>query len=207
MYVMPLSDSIGTVLGAKIVYSDVTRYKRLQEELQQLQIELETANEELQSANAELKTTNEELQSAIEELETTNEELQSTNEELETMNEELQSTNEELEATNEQLRQRGAELDQVNEFMNFILASLRDGVIVVDRELRVHAWNKRAEDLWGLLRACLSGDLPIAETVLDAVNRPGKPIKIRVICTPRHASSDAQRGVILTLQEVRDSSA
>src|SRR5262249_40617927 len=95
--VVPLDDAGGDTLGVQIIFVDVSRYRRLQEQLEHSKNELETAYEELQSSNEELETTNEELQSTNEELETTNEELQSTNEELETMNEELQSTNEELE--------------------------------------------------------------------------------------------------------------
>ncbi|MCA1553079.1 MAG: PAS domain-containing protein, partial [Chloroflexi bacterium] len=91
--IVPLFDANARALGTKFTFSDVSRFKRLEEALQQSHLELET--------------TNEELQSTVEELETTNEELQSTNEELETMNEELQSTNEELGATNDLLRQRG----------------------------------------------------------------------------------------------------
>ena len=148
-------------------------------------MELETAYEELQSTNEELETTNEELQSTVEELETTNEELQSTNEELETMNEELQSTNEELETINDEVRQRGEDLNQANRFLESVLTSLRSGVAVVDRELRLLAWSRHAEELWGLrndevsgqhllnldiglplqrlrpaLKACLNGDTP-----------------------------------------------
>src|SRR5262245_52480061 len=86
--VTPLADASGETLGVQISFNDVSRYRRLQEELERSKNELETAYEELQSSNEELETTNEELQSTNEELETTNEELQSTNEELETMNEE-----------------------------------------------------------------------------------------------------------------------
>ena len=98
--IIPLLDSQGNALGASITFNDVSRYKKLQKDLEHSNQELEMAYEELQSTNEELETTNEELQSTVEELETTNEELQSTNEELETMNEELQSTNEELQTIN-----------------------------------------------------------------------------------------------------------
>ena len=99
--ITPLIDPTDTIVGVSVSFTDVTRYKRLQEELEHSNQELEMAYEELQSTNEELETTNEELQSSNEELETTNEELQSTNEELETMNEELQSTNEELQTVND----------------------------------------------------------------------------------------------------------
>jgi two-component system CheB/CheR fusion protein len=162
--VTPLIDQNGDVLGTKVTFSDITRYRALQEELQHSRQELETAYEELQSTNEELETTNEELQSTIEELETTNEELQSTNEELETineeiqstneelqtMNEELQSTNEELQTMNEELRTRSTELNDANAFLQSILGSIRAGVIVVGRNMQVQIWNKEAEDLWGL---------------------------------------------------------
>src|SRR4051794_19099973 len=92
--------------GFSVAFHDVTRSRRLQDELELSNRQLETAYEELQSTNEELETTNEELQSMVEELETTNEELQSTNEELETMNEELHSTNDEFQAINEELRER-----------------------------------------------------------------------------------------------------
>src|SRR5439155_14601785 len=81
---------------------------------------------------------------------TTNEELQSTNEELETMNEELQSSNEELQTVNEELRQRTEDLDTNNNFLVSILSSLRSGVAVIDRNLAVLIWSRRAEDLWGV---------------------------------------------------------
>ena len=148
--VAPLRDASVGDLGVLIAYSDVTGYRRLTRELEQSHQELETAYEELQSTNEELETTNEELQSTVEELETTNEELQSTNEELETMNEELQSTNEELQTINDELRQRGEELNAANAFLQSVMTSLRGGVAVVDRELRLLAWSRHAEELWGL---------------------------------------------------------
>src|SRR4030095_3440304 len=147
LHVSPLSEPAS---GTVITFTDVTAYRGLQRELEQSHRELETAYEELQSTNEELETTNEELQSEWEERETTNEELQSTKEELETMNEELQSTNEELQAINDELRQRGDELNSANAFLQSVMASLRGGVAVVDRELRLLAWSRHAEELWGL---------------------------------------------------------
>jgi two-component system, chemotaxis family, CheB/CheR fusion protein len=154
--VTPLQDN-GVPIGVCISFNDVTRYQRLEDDIQRakqdadtVNEELQAANEELQSINEELEATNEELQSTNEELETTNEELQSTNEELETMNEELQSTNEELNTINEELRERTDELNHSNAFLNSILFSLRGGVVVVDRNNNVLIWNYMAEDLWGL---------------------------------------------------------
>jgi two-component system CheB/CheR fusion protein len=193
------------------------------EELQSTSEELETTNEELQSTNEELETTNEELQSTNEELETTNEELQSTNEELETTNEELQSTNEELATVNEQLRERTVEAVSVNTFLQGILATLPSSVIVVDRELQVQLWNHQSEELWGLradevtgkhllnldiglpvdqlkdpVRECLSDGSADGAVELEAVNRRGRAIDVRVSLRPLHTAKGVA-GVIVLL--------
>src|SRR5262249_49988786 len=224
--VIPLIDASLEIVGSKIAFRDVTRYRRLEEDLKNSHQELETANEELQSTNEELETTNEELQSTVEELETTNEELQSTNEELETMNEELQSTNEELQTANEQLRQSGDELNRANSFFENILSSFRDGVIVVDSELRVHAWNSKAEDLWGLrssevqnkhlmnldiglpvdllrhsLRQCLSGESSLEHLTVPATNRRGRRIELEVSCSPFKLGDNHTWGAILMMED------
>src|SRR5215813_12893393 len=78
--IQPLSRRDGSMDGVSVTFIDTTMVTRLQQEVKQVRVDLETAYEELQSTNEELETTNEELQSSIEELETTNEELQSTNE-------------------------------------------------------------------------------------------------------------------------------
>jgi two-component system, chemotaxis family, CheB/CheR fusion protein len=148
--VTPLIDPGGTMIAIKIALTDVTRTRQLQLELERLRQDVEAAYEAQQSTQEELETTNEELQSSNEELETTNEELQSANEELETMNEELQSTNDELEQVNRELQRRTEELSQSNAFLGAVLGGIDSGVIVVDRELRVTAWNPMSEELWGL---------------------------------------------------------
>ena len=221
VHITPLTGEGIDVIGVVVAFEDVTPFKRLKDELLSFNQELETAYEEVQSTNEELQTTNEELQSTVEELETTNEELQSTNEELETMNEELQSANEELEAINSELRERSNELDRAKSFLESILASLRDGVIVVDGDFHILAWNERSEDLWGLrsdetvgkhllnldigipvdqlrtpIRACLASVQP-QEISLDIINRRGKPMNCRVALTPLQGVMGESRGVII----------
>ena len=221
--VTPLTDPDGEQLGASVTFTDVSATNRLQIELTRSRQELETAYEEVQSSNEELETTNEELQSTVEELETTNEELQSANEELETMNEELQSTNGELQAMNTELLQRGAEVDRLNAFVESVLGSLDAGVIAVDSELRVVVWNSRSTDLWGLrddevmgqplleqdiglpvvdlapaIRACLAGDTSETESVVTALTRRGRTIRVRVTCMPVHGARGTQGVVLLT---------
>jgi len=224
--IVPLLHNGGSLLGVSISFIDVTRYHRLQEELQRSHQELETAYEELQSTNEELETTNEELQSTVEELETTNEELQSTNEEMETMNEELQSTNEELQTANEELRQRTDEFNRTNNFLASILTSLRVGVVVVDRNLCIQIWNRRAEDFWGLranevigqfflnleiglpvdqlkslIRSVINNEAEAQDITLEAVNRRGKAIQCRVTCVPLFGTNKEIHGGILLMEE------
>jgi two-component system CheB/CheR fusion protein len=219
--VVPLLADGGTPFGASILFEDVSRYARLQTELEGNRRDLELAYEELQSTIDELETTNEELQSANEELQTTNEELQSTNEELETMNEELQSTNEELETINDELRDRTSELNRVNEFLEAILASLAIGVAVLDRQQRVLVWNHHAEDLWGLrqdeavdhhllsldigfpveqlagpLRSVLGGASPREAATVEAVNRRGRAIHCATTILPLLGQDGDGRGVL-----------
>ncbi|MEU4426755.1 CheR family methyltransferase [Actinoplanes sp. NPDC024001] len=226
--ISPLSGADGSLLGVNLIFHDVTAARRLQDDLEHANQQLEAAYEELQSTNEELETTNEELQSTVEELETTNEELQSTNEELETMNEELQSTNDELQSINDQLRVSTSRLDEANVFLETVLTSLQAGVAVVDPDLRIRMWNQRAEDLWGLragevigqhflnldiglpidrvrplLRGALGAGGESAEIQLDAVNRRGRAIAVRVACTPLRGpdgGSGAQDGVIVVME-------
>jgi two-component system, chemotaxis family, CheB/CheR fusion protein len=225
--VAPLTSSDGSAVGTSISFQDVSRYKRLQDSLEESKAKLETAFEELQSTAEELETTNEELQSTNEELETTNEELQSTNEELETMNEELQSTNEELETMNDELRLRTHDLHEVNSFLESILVSLRAGVVVLDTELRVQAWNDEAAELWGLRSDEVEGQhfanldigLPVddllplvrtaltspaesssdGEVVLEATNRRGRPFDCHVTISPLLSPAREVRGAILVM--------
>ncbi len=223
--VIPLSNTNGELLGALIVFHDVTRYNQLEQELLRSTQELETAYEELQSANEELETTNEELQSTNEELETTNEELQSTNEELETMNEELHSSNEELQTTNDELRDLTNEVNRINGFLESILTSLRMGMVVLDNRFSIQLWNSGAAKLWGLqgeevvgffffdldiglpveqlrepVRACQNGASEYQEVVLDAINRRGRAMRCRVVCTPLIVVNQ-QHGIILLMED------
>jgi two-component system, chemotaxis family, CheB/CheR fusion protein len=223
---IPLLGPGGVIAGVSISFSDITRYQMLQTEVETAKREVETAYEELQSTVEELETTNEELQSTNEELETTNEELQSTNEELETMNEELQSTNEELETINEELNQRTDELNRTNDFLESILASIAAGVIVVDDQLRITAWNPGAQEQWGLRREEVQGEhlmnldigLPVeelrrpllkalsdggasSEINVTATNRRGKSLPYKVSCSPLH-NVGAKHGAILFMEEV-----
>jgi two-component system CheB/CheR fusion protein len=228
IHINPLVDAENGLLGVSIVFFDVTGTRALLDKVVQTNRQLEAAYEELQSTNEELETTNEELQSTVEELETTNEELQSTNEELETMNEELQSTNDELHTINDTLRERSLELDDAKSFLDSLTNSVRMGMVVVDREMRVVVWNRECEDLWGLRVDETAGTrlteldigLPmetvrplignafvdqdgIGETEVEAVNRRGRQTRVRVMCSS-FRSGEGDVGGALLLMEVLD---
>jgi two-component system CheB/CheR fusion protein len=145
------------------------------------------------------------------------------------MNEELQSTNEELETINDEVRQRSDDLNTANRFLESVLTSLRSGVAVVDRELRLLAWSRHAEELWGLradevggqhllnldiglpvqrlrpaLKACLGGESSHEHVLLDAVNRRGRKIVCQVTCAPLLGAEANVTGVIIVMDEVTD---
>jgi two-component system, chemotaxis family, CheB/CheR fusion protein len=220
--VVPLTDDRQVLLGAGVSFTDVTRSRRYKQEL-------EHANQGLEDAYAELQSSNEELQSTVEELETTNEELQSTNEELETMNEEMQSTNEELQTINDELGERTTELNQLNAFLESIWAGLGGAVAVADPDLRVLVWNRGSENLWGVrqeevqgqhflnldiglpldkvrpaLRASMSGDNGTQTVMVDATNRRGRRVQVRVSCSPLVGDHKDIHGVILVVEERPD---
>jgi two-component system CheB/CheR fusion protein len=104
---------------------------------------------------------------------------------------------------------------------------MRGAAVVVNRDLNVLVWNERAHDLWGLradevqgksvlnldiglpvgelrapIRACLQDGADYKEIVLDAVNRRGKSMRCRVICTPLMSPGKRREGVILMMDEL-----
>ncbi|MGQ0776024.1 MAG: CheR family methyltransferase [Pseudonocardiales bacterium] len=227
--ITPLVHRDSSLLGVTLIFHDISESRRLQDELQHANRQLEGAYEELQSTNEELETTNEELQSTVEELETTNEELQSTNEELETMNEELQSTNDELQTINDELRDRTIDLNESNDFLESILTSLHAGVTVISHDMTIQVWNRRAEELWGLrqdeaigrrfldldiglptdrlrplIRQTLGGDDGPHELQVEAVNRRGRSITVRVLCTALNNTRLGAKGALVVIEQGPD---
>ncbi|MGH3931661.1 MAG: CheR family methyltransferase [Pseudonocardiaceae bacterium] len=227
--ITPLVHRDSSLLGVTLIFHDVSESRRLQDDLQHANRQLEAAYEELQSTNEELETRNEELQSTVEELETTNEELQSTNEELETMNEELQSTNDELQTINDELRDRTLDLNEANDFLESILTSLRAGVTVISHDMTIQVWNRHAEELWGLrqdealgrnflhldiglptdqlrpiIRQTLGGDDGPYELQVEAVNRRGRAITVRVLCIALNTMRLGAKGALLVIERESD---
>jgi two-component system CheB/CheR fusion protein len=217
---LPLVDPAGALLGVNVTFTDVTPFHELQDELKLTRHEMDTTSEELQSANEELETTNEELQSTVEELATTNEELHATNAEKQTLNDALQ-------ATNERLVQHAQDIEQLNGFLQAVLASLRHGVVVVDPELRVLAWNAQAEAYWKLTddevrgRSFLDLDLglparpvaallqaasrrtdgPAPSDTIPATDRYGADLLLRVTANDLVSPQGERLGIILMLEQ------
>lgn len=114
--------------------------------------------------------------------------------------------NDELQLSNDALREGQDEVDRLNRFMSTMLGSMNSGVAVVDGDLKVLAWNAKAQDLWGIradeavgqpllgldiglplegLRAPLLEQLDGAgggptQIEMDAVNRRGRALRVRV---------------------------
>jgi two-component system CheB/CheR fusion protein len=124
--------------------------------------------------------------------------------------------NEQLHSINEELRERSADLSRANSLFESILAGMHSGVVVLDRAMRVVAWNYRSEDLWGLgsddvmgqnflsldiglpvdrmrapIEACIAGDAPLSEVVLDATKRRGGRAGVQGHHLTAHRGNDA----------------
>lgn len=108
----------------------------------QLERELAQLREDIRTITEDQEAVNEELQSANEELLSGSEELQSLNEELETSKEEIQSTNEELTTLNQELLDRNEQLNIARLFAESIIATIREPLIVLDKDMKVRMANQ-----------------------------------------------------------------
>jgi two-component system CheB/CheR fusion protein len=110
--------------------------------VKKLQAEIEATKDDIRSILEEQEASNEELQSANEEIVSSNEELQSINEELETSKEEVESSNEELMTINNELQVRNEQLAEAHEYSVAVSETIREAVLVLDRDFRVMSANK-----------------------------------------------------------------
>lgn len=128
---------------------------------------------------------------------------------------------------NDELRQRSEALNQLNDFLESMFTSLRSGLAVLDRELRVTVWNRQAQELWGVrreeaeqvhffsldiglplpeiahaMRACLAGTIDRHEVILPALNRRGRAIACKISLFPLVGrEGDRPRGVIVLMDD------
>ncbi|MFN5464495.1 MAG: chemotaxis protein CheB [Cyanobacteriota bacterium] len=120
-------------------------------EIERLEHELLTSQDSLRRSLIHLEQANEELEASSEELQASSEELQSSNEELEASNEELQATNDELALLNQQLRVRSDEFEHLNTDLENIQRSLNQGMVIVDKQLRIARFSPLAVRVFGLV--------------------------------------------------------
>lgn len=120
-------------------------------EIARLENELLSSQDSLRRSLADLESANEELEASAEELQASSEELQSSNEELESSNEELHATNEELATLNQQLRTRSEELQLLTTDLENIQNSLNQGMVIVDRDLRITRYTPLAVRVFALV--------------------------------------------------------
>jgi len=146
--------------------------------IEQLERELAQLREDMRTVTEEQETANEELQSANEELLSGSEELQSLNEELETSKEEIQSTNEELTTLNRELLDRNEQLNLLRLYSESIVATIREPLVVLDKEMKVRTANPSFYKKFGAREADTEGrsffslgngqwDLPSLRSMLD----------------------------------------
>ena len=213
IHFVPVIDPGGAKEGVALTFMDVSLTRRVHDELLQ--------------ANRGLETAYRELQVTIEDLATTNEELSSTNTGLESMKAELQFNSDELESLGDQLRARTAELVAADDLLESMLVGRRNGLVVIDRGLRVSFWNDRSAELWGLrphdasnrhflnldvglpveelrdpILAVLAGHSDRETADLDAVTRRGREFTCRVSVMPLSGRDRQIRGAIILTEDV-----
>lgn len=119
--------------------------------VRELEDELMALREDMRSIVEEQEAANEELQSVNEEIVSSNEELQSINEELETSREELESSNEELITINQELQMRNEQLAEVQEYSEAVFATIRESLLILDKNLRIKTANACFYQTFGLI--------------------------------------------------------
>jgi two-component system, chemotaxis family, CheB/CheR fusion protein len=136
-------------------YSAVSKESRVN----QLEDELFTLRDDMGNLVEAQETANEELQSVNEEILSSNEELQSINEELETSKEELESSNEELITVNQELQMRNEQLMEIQEYSEAVFTTIREGLLILDKNLRIKNANSCFYRMFGLTEEETQGKL------------------------------------------------
>jgi two-component system CheB/CheR fusion protein len=192
------------------------------QQIARLEKELLTSHDTLRRSLADLEEANEELEASAEELQASSEELQSSNEELESSNEELQATNEELATLNQELRARSTELQQLSTDLVNIQNSLNQGMVIVDRELRITRYTPLAVRVFALVEDDIGQPLmgipttvplpglrsALAEVLAGASRRnieaESEDISYLVQVLPYQEQEGQRIGAIITLTDVSE---
>jgi two-component system, chemotaxis family, CheB/CheR fusion protein len=200
----------------------LTRAPDFDRQIARLEKELLTSHDTLRRSMADLEGANEELEASAEELQASSEELQSSNEELESSNEELQATNEELATLNQQLRARSEELQLLSSDLENIQSSLNQGMVIVDRELRITRYTPLAVRVFALVEGDIGQPLlgipttvalPGLRTALGEVLAGASRRSIEAVnediaylaqVLPYQEQDGQRRGAIVTLTDVSE---
>lgn len=168
---------------------------------EQQEKELASLREDMRTFMEDQEAIIEELQSANEELMSGSEELQSLNEELETSKEEIQSTNEELTTLNQELFDRNEQLNLSRLYAESIVATIREPLLVLDRNMQVKTANRSFYEKFGIAEEEVEGrplysvedgkwDIPALRTALGTVLSREKRIKDLEISYPLRGAGE-----------------
>jgi len=217
-FISEATDGTGPAAGP----AGVDRTAAFSSEIERLERELLSSQDSLRRSMADLEQVNEELEASSEELQASSEELQSSNEELEASNEELQATNQELAELNQQLRGRSNQLERLNNELENIQSSLSQGMVIVDRQLRISRFSPLAVRVFGLVDGDIGQPLigvpttvplpGLREALLAVVNGEGRrnleasseEISYLVQIMPYRDRDAANLGAIITLTDVSE---
>ena len=134
----------GPADAASAAPADVARLAELEQELETVRAELQSAVRNLDLSSQEQKAINEEALSV-------NEEFQSTNEELLTSKEELQSLNEELTALNSQLQGTLEQQRTTSNDMQNVLNSTDVATLFLDTSLKIRFFTPATRSLFSII--------------------------------------------------------
>ena len=177
----------------------------------QLEKELNSLREDMRNFVEDQEAIIEELQSANEELLSGSEELQSLNEELETSKEEIQSTNEELTTLNQELFDRNEQLNLARLYAESIIATIREPLLVLDRNMQVRTANRSFYEKFGTTEEDTEGrsvyglgkgewDVPSLRTALGSLL--SRESRIKDIEVAYASSTAGQRALLLNAARI-----
>ncbi len=188
--------------------------------------EITRLRRELEASNLALASAHNEIQATLEKVGAANEELQVINERLTETSLQLQTQNQELTAVQETIQPCFLAINRTNLFLKHVLGRLGIGVLIVDPEMRIAAWNEKVEEFWDLrkelfegeilfaldsgfpverlksrIKACLAGSQELEFTLRNG----GKPFRFRMLPAPIYSPHEKPGAVILVIQELEDS--
>jgi two-component system CheB/CheR fusion protein len=180
--------------------------------------------EALRSLAAELDAANAELRSRQAELLLTNEQLRLTRDELLSATSVLVSTRAQLVKVTAAQRLAAEERRRTRRVLEAAVGGLRLAIAVIDRDLRVTAWSRRATELWGVgldavrdrpladldigipidqihdaARACIEAGTCQQERLVNATDGSGRHVVARIVCVPLWNPSGHLRGAAILI--------